>query len=572
MNRLARTLLGGAIASACLTAVVGASRYERGRTGGSIEQKAPGSEPPARLVASFDGLGVGFEGPQGTRRARNPSDNSLAVGPNHIFQIVNGFGMAIYTKKGEEYDSTGQVLFGPVPVNDVFKGFGGDCEARNSGDAVVRYDQLAGRWLIVMPMFSRNPYRPDQPKPFTPSNGARESVIGVPGQPGAAAVLYRPPPPPPGVNVDSTRRASRMRARAREKQRAAAGEPLGVWAMCYAVSATSDPLGAYYRYEFLRPFFPDFPRPAVWPDGYYVPTSTGDQRISDSVATQRHACVVDRRAMLQGKPATEQCIVLDNVNFLNDADVEGEALPPPGAPNLVIANRGSRVGGDFRDSVLEVWKYHVDWTDPSKTKLVGPTDIPVAPYEFLCQGKLTCVPQRGTSRLLGQPGDKIMQRLVYRRFPDYASILAVQSVHTDEGGGGIRWYELRVDAESGAVSLHQQGTYLGDGAYRWLPSGTIDKFGNIGIGYSFGGPGRFPGQRFTGRRRKDPLGRLTFRETILARGEAAQTNTSRWEDYTTAALDPTDDCTVWYVGDYLKKGATAYSTRIGAFRMPGCGE
>jgi hypothetical protein len=28
---------------------------------------------------------------------------------------------------------------------------------------------------------------------------------------------------------------------------------------------------------------------------------------------------------------------------------------------------------------------------------------------------------------------------------------------------------------------------------------------------------------------------------------------------------------VWYVGDYLKKDAATYSTRIGGFRMPGCG-
>jgi hypothetical protein len=27
---------------------------------------------------------------------------------------------------------------------------------------------------------------------------------------------------------------------------------------------------------------------------------------------------------------------------------------------------------------------------------------------------------------------------------------------------------------------------------------------------------------------------------------------------------------IWYVGDYLKKGATNYTSRIGAFRMPGC--
>jgi hypothetical protein len=41
------------------------------------------------MVASFDGLGVGFEGPHGGWTGRNPSDNSLAVGPDHIVQIVN---------------------------------------------------------------------------------------------------------------------------------------------------------------------------------------------------------------------------------------------------------------------------------------------------------------------------------------------------------------------------------------------------------------------------------------------------------------------------------------------------
>jgi hypothetical protein len=66
------------------------------------------------------------------------------------------------------------------------------------------------------------------------------------------------------------------------------------------------------------------------------------------------------------------------------------------------------------------------------------------------------------------------------------------------------------------------------------------------------------------------LGVLTFRETVLAEGQASQTTGNRWEDYTTTAIDPSDDCTFWYVGDYLKAGAASYSTRIGAFRLPGC--
>lgn len=137
------------------------------------------------------------------------------------------------------------------------------------------------------------------------------------------------------------------------------------------------------------------------------------------------------------------------------------------------------------------------------------------------------------------------------------------------GGGGVRWYELRLDSARNLV-VHQQGTYAPDNFYRWMASPAMDGRGNIGIGYSFGGTPHFTGQRFAARLANDPPGVLTLRESVLAAGEAAQTNTLRWEDYTQTAIDPSDDCTIWYVGDYLRKGATNYSTRIGAFRMPGC--
>ncbi len=134
----------------------------------AVEQTTHGPKSGAVLVASFDGLGVGFEGPQGSPNVRNPSDNTLAVGPNHIVQIVNSQ-TAIFTKKGGKFDTTGRVLYGPVPTANFFKGFGGQCEATNNGDAVVRYDQIANRWLVVMPLFRRGPARPDQPPVWTAS-------------------------------------------------------------------------------------------------------------------------------------------------------------------------------------------------------------------------------------------------------------------------------------------------------------------------------------------------------------------------------------------------------------------
>jgi len=535
----------------------------------AVEQTSPGAKPPAVLVESFDGLGGGFEGPQGSPPVRNPSDNSLAVGLNHIVQTVNSR-MAIFTKKGKLFETTGRALYGSVATNNVFRGFGGTCEARNNGDAVVRYDQLADRWLIVMPIFGRGPVRPDQPGDWKSGEPAHVSPPGQPGQPGPAVRLFEPPPPPPAQPAQEG-----QRGRAGEPSpppqggRGAPAGPGGPYSMCYAISVGPDPFGPYYRYEFLRSLFPDYPRPAIWPDGYYIPTSTGDDPISETITTQKHACVVDRARMLKGEPATEQCIVIDNINFLNNADIDGKGLPPPGAPNIMMAAGGTQLKKIFEADVIDVWRFHVDWKSPANTKITGPEKITVAPYHYLCDGQLTnCVPQPGIERRLDAQGDKIMARLVYRKIGDRESLVAVHSVNTTARGGGVRWYEFRID-KSRNVSLHQQGTYSPDGFYRWMASPAIDRAGNIGIGYSFGGTPNFAGQRFAARLANDPLGRLTLRETVLVEGEAAQ-NAVRWEDYTQTAIDPSDDCTIWYVGDYLKKDATTYSSKIGAFRLPGC--
>ncbi len=480
-----------------------------------IEQKAQGQHPAIPALASFDGLGEGFTGrlfpgagendTAGGRggAGRGGIDISLAVGPDHIFEILGG-NMAVFTKKGKKYDSTGKLLYGAVPNNTVFAGMGVRCGVTNNSDTVVRYDQLAERWLIVLPVFSRPP-----------------------------------------------------------------GNPEGPYAMCYAVSKTSDPLGPYYRYEYERPLFPDYPRPAVWPDGYYNPTSTSDNLLPE-VITQKHECIADRSRMLKGEPAAEQCVVIDGSVFMLNADLDGRRTPPPGAPNIMMSTGGTQLMKIFEDDGIYFYKVHVDWKDISKTSVSAPQKTPVAPYHYLCDGQLSnCVSQPGTERRLDSQGDKLIQRLVYRNFGDHQSILAEHSIATAAHGGGVRWYEFRLD-KLGNPNLYQQGTYAPDAFYRWLGSMAFDRKGDIGLGYSFGGDPNYPGQRFTARTAKDPEGQFGFHESVLAEGQASQTGSLRWEDYTNIVVDPSDDCTFWFVGNYLKSGATSSTTRIGAYAVPGC--
>lgn len=553
----------------------------------AVEQTLMGTKPAARLVANIEGAGLGFTGPQGN--GRGGLDYSLAVGPNHIVAIVNGGGLHIWTKRGRPdaksgrpmFDSTGRVLYGPVNVRQIWKGFGGQCDTRGSGDAVVRYDQLANRWLVVVPLFSRYPHIAGQ-QPYPEIGVPTVSRRGQASQPGGALTLDAPDSAAQAANAPVRRPSasttdSAARARAATPTRRPALPPdgvppapdttVGTYGICYAVSTSADPLGSYYRYEFIRPYFPDYPRPAIWPDGYYIPTSTSDDFI------QKHACVADRAKMLKGEDATEQCIIVNGIPFLNMADLDGTQLPPPGAPNPVLAAGGSQLRGALEDSVLYSWQFHVDWKEPANTRLTGPVMIPVAPYHFLCDGQLTqCVPQPENKTRLDPQGDKLMARVTYRRIGNVEHLLAAHSINTSLNGGGVRWYELRIDRDR-ALRLHQQGTYAPgmakDSLYRWLPSAAMDKFGNIGIGYSFGGLPHHVGIRFAGRQPGDPKGRLTLAEAIVIEGGGSQT-ASRWEDYTQTAVDPDDDCTIWHVGAYVRAGTTASSSRISAFRMPGC--
>lgn len=100
---------------------------------------------------SFDGVGNGFSGPQGTFTVNAaPPDTNLSVGPNHVVEIVNT-DFAIFNKSGN-------VLYGPVTVNTLWSGFGGGCQSNNDGDPIVKYDTIADRWVISQFSVSTTPY------------------------------------------------------------------------------------------------------------------------------------------------------------------------------------------------------------------------------------------------------------------------------------------------------------------------------------------------------------------------------------------------------------------------------
>src|SRR6185436_16869163 len=116
-----------------------------------VIQNSPGIADAPVLGLGFDGVGQGFTGPSGTFSVdAAPPDPNAAVGPNHLVEIVNE-SFAVFNKSGTP-------VYGPVPTNTLWSGFGGGCEANDDGDATVAYDRLANRWIISQFSVSTTPY------------------------------------------------------------------------------------------------------------------------------------------------------------------------------------------------------------------------------------------------------------------------------------------------------------------------------------------------------------------------------------------------------------------------------
>jgi hypothetical protein len=112
---------------------------------------------------------------------------------------------------------------------------------------------------------------------------------------------------------------------------------------------------------------------------------------------------------------------------------------------------------------------------------------------------------------------------------------------------------------------------------RWMGSAAMDGLGNIALGYSVvNGDDVYPGIRYTGRLRSDAAGKMTLGEGVVIDGSGVQAAIdSRWGDYSSMNIDPTDDCTFWYVNEYYETSGTPiltapWRTRIASFKLPGC--
>lgn len=331
---------------------------------------------------------------------------------------------------------------------------------------------------------------------------------------------------------------------------------------CIAVSTTSDATGTFHRYAFPMDNFPDYPKLSVWPDGYYGTFNM----FSGNAFVGAKTCSFNRSSMLSGAAATAICFQLSSpFGGLLPSDLDGATAPPAGSPDFFL---------NFGTNLLNLWKFHVDFTTPANSAFTGPTVLAVAAFSEACGGG-TCVPQTGTRQQLDSLADRLMYRLAYRNFTTHESLVVNHSVRVSGGGkhsvevDGVRWHEIR--SPNGTPAVFQQGTFSPDSNSRWMGSIAMDKVGDIAVGYSVSSSQIHPAIRYAVHTPTDPAGTLEPETSIIAGTGSQLRNLNRWGDYSSMAIDPVDDCTFWYTTEYLKSSGTFnWSTRQGSFKIAGC--
>jgi len=411
------------------------------------------------------------------------------------------------------YNKTGTLLLGPALNNTLWAGFGGDCQTDNAGDPIVLYDQIADRWMLSQ---------------FT-SKGP---------------VYYN----------------------------------------CVAVSTTPDPTGSYYRWAISTGTnFPDYPKYGWWSDALYIST----REFAGAVTFAGIGAYAAKRSdLISGNPALQVISFFvppgmapyNTGDGLLPADLDGPTPPPAGSPNYYVGSMDDGAAYGAPQDALTLWKFTADFATPANSTFLLANTIPIAAYDTIpafCSGR-SCVPQPGTVNKIDHLGyrQRPMHRLAYRNFGTHESLVTNQSVEASTTMSGIRWWEIR--SPNSSPVLYQDSTFapgLTDGIHRWMGSIAMDGAGNMALGYSASdGTSTFPGVRYTGRLAADPLSTMPQGEASIVNGTGSQTGSQRWGDYTSMNVDPVDDCTFWYVNEYVPTtSSVGWQLRIGAFKFVQCG-
>jgi hypothetical protein len=330
-----------------------------------------------------------------------------------------------------------------------------------------------------------------------------------------------------------------------------------------AVSATNNPAGAWYSYQFTATQMPDYLKFSVWDDGYYMTSNNGSGIVY----------CFERDAMLTGSPSARSI----TKTFTEPTGAGfGFWLPLPGDADGVIPPAGQRcplfsytdnAWGTGEIDGVKIWSMGVTWgTTPAATITLDAT-LPTAAFDASYNSSWDDITQPGSQKLDGL-GGVCMFRAQWNSFIGTNRVVLNWGVKLSATQRSIKWVELRQDQTSGVWSLYQEGIYAPDAANRWNGSAAMDCNGDIALCYAKASSTIPVSLAYTGRVPSDPLGTMSLAETVVVTGTGSKSGSNRFGDYSQTSIDPSDDNTFWHTGMYINGGNSR--TYIYSFQIAPC--
>jgi hypothetical protein len=439
-----------------------------------------------------------------------PPDSNLSVGNGQIVETMN-VDYAVY-------DTGGNRLQGPTAIHSIFAAAsnlssGDACASVDGGDPIVLFDKIDHRWIIGQLAYNSS---------FSSNH------------------------------------------------------------FCLAISSSADATGSYSAYDVsFGGNLPDYPKLGIWADGSWSsPGSHAGVYFSANMFRRGSRFI---GAQMCGFPLSAVATAPSSITWVCTQNGTGvfSLLPADleGSPGVAGTSAPAPAGTaeyflQFSGTALSLYQYAVNFSNNSAS-VSGPYSVANVPTFHEACGGGSCVPQASTSNQLDSLGDRLMYRLSYRNYAGSPVMVVTHSVQNSSASNqtGVRWYQLTGNGSSWQAA--QTGTFgPADGIYRWMGSIAQDKLGDLGVGYSISSSSLFPGLGYTG---QTPTEAASHPNTLEAEhqlrvGAGSQTSTNRWGDYSAISVDPSNDCTFWYVNEYLAYTGSYsnWGTHIVGFSFPGC--
>ncbi len=313
-----------------------------------------------------------------------------------------------------------------------------------------------------------------------------------------------------------------------------------------AVSITDDPLGSWFKTDFLvsegddANSWPDYPTLGVDANGIYSGAYMvgGGQRMT--------IFAIDKAPLVAPTPS------LGTVTAFRLLPWEGAIQP--------VHVYGDQPAGEYL--VTRRWPglIRVRRLDPP---LTNPTLLELGDVEILPYQSPPDAPALGSITPLDTVGTRLMMAAYLN-----GSIWTAHTVKVDDRAA-CRWYQL--DPES--LELIQSGTVADSELYYYFPSIAANRFGDAVMAFTGSSANQYAAAYYTGRRAGDPLGEMAP-PAMLHAGSGAQNNIdglgrNRWGDYSHTTLDPIDQHRIWTIQEY-GHATNIWGTWVGMMNLGDC--